>query len=81
MMNLQAVLEIVKGNIKRGFSLNSNLTIMGEKKLNSLLEINPNFEILVSLPHLESGKFEEIVGRKTLTKFYKNLKRIADNRI
>ena len=57
MMNLPAVLEIAKGNIKRGFSLNSNLTILGERELNSLLEANSNFGILASLPHFESGKF------------------------
>jgi radical SAM protein with 4Fe4S-binding SPASM domain len=81
MMNLPAVLEIAKGNIKRGFSLNSNLTILGERELNSLLEANSNFGILASLPHFESGKFEEIVGMKTLPKFYKNLRRVLDNGI
>ncbi len=81
MMNLPAVLEIAKGNIKRGFSLNSNLTILGEKNLNSLLETNSNFGILASLPHFKSGKFEEIVGRKTLPKFYENLRMIVDNGI
>jgi len=81
MMNLPAVLEIAKGNIKRGFSLNSNLTMLGEKKLNSLLEVNSNFRILASLPHFESRKFEEIVGVKTLPKFYENLRRILDNGI
>lgn len=81
MMNLPAVLEIAKGNIKRGFSLNSNLTMLGEKQLNSLLETNPNFGILASLPHFESEIFEKIVGRKTLPKFYENLRRILDNGI
>ena len=81
MMNLPSVLEIAKGNIKRGFSLNSNLTMLGERKLNSLLDTNPNFRILASLPHLEGGKFEEIVGKKTLPKFYTNLRRILDSGI
>ncbi|MCK5449682.1 radical SAM protein [Candidatus Pacearchaeota archaeon] len=81
MMNLPAVLEIAKGNIKRGFSLNSNLTMLGEEKLNSLLETNSNFGILASLPHFESEKFENIVGVKTLPKFYENLKRITENGI
>jgi len=81
MMNLPAVLEIAKGNIKRGFSLNSNLTMLGEKKLNSILETNSNFGILSSLPHFESEKFEEIVGMNTLPKFYENLRRVLDNGI
>jgi len=81
MMNLPTVLEIAKGNIKRGFSLNSNLTLLGKKKLNSLLETNSNFGILASLPHFESKKFEEIVGVGTLPKFYENLKRIINSGI
>ena len=81
MLNLPAVLEIAKGNIKRGFSLNSNLTMLGEKQLNSLLEINPNFGILASLPHFENEIFNEIVGVKTLPRFYENLRRILDNGI
>lgn len=81
MLNLPAVLEIAKGNIKRGYSLNSNLTILGEDKLNSLLEVNSNFGIMASLPHFESEKFREIVGRKTLPKFYENLRRVVDSGI
>lgn len=79
MMNLPAVLEIAKGNIKRGFSLNSNLTMLDETKLNALLETNSNFGILASLPHFESEKFKRIVGVNTLPKFYENLRRIVDN--
>ncbi len=81
MMNLPAVLEIAKGNIKRGFSLNSNLTMLDENKLNSLLETNSNFRILASLPHFESEKFKKIVGRETLLKFYENLRRVVDSGI
>ena len=81
MMNFPAVLEIAKKNTKRGFSLNSNITTLNEKKLNSLLETNPNFSILASLPHFENEKFREIVGMETLPKFYENLKRIISKKI
>jgi radical SAM protein with 4Fe4S-binding SPASM domain len=81
MMNLPAVIEIAKGNIRRGFSLNSNLTMLGERQLNSLLDINQNFGILASLPHFESEGFIEIVGRETLPIFYENLRRILQSGI
>ena len=78
LMNLPTVLEIAKGTMKRGFSLNSNLTRLGKKPLNTLLETNSNFGILTSLPHFETEKFIEITGVKTLPLFYKNLRRVVD---
>jgi radical SAM protein with 4Fe4S-binding SPASM domain len=81
MLNLPAVLEIAKGNKERGFSLNSNLTMLNERKLYSLLDVTSNFGILASLPHFKTEQFNSIVGRKTLPKFYQNLKRIRDNEI
>jgi len=78
MTNLPSVLEISKKTIQRGFSLNSNLTMLGEKPLNTLLKTNSNFGILASLPHFENEKFTKIVGRNTLPKFYENLKRVMD---
>jgi len=55
--------------------------MLGETKMNSLLEVNSNFGILASLPHFKNEKFREIVGRKTLPKFYENLRRIVNNGI
>ncbi|KKK91865.1 hypothetical protein LCGC14_2708660, partial [marine sediment metagenome] len=78
LMNLPAVLEIAKGTMQRGFSLNSNLTLLKEKSLNTLLETNSNFGILASLPHFETEKFMETTGAKTLPLFYKNLRRVLD---
>ena len=76
MMNLPSFFEIAKGTIQRGFSLNSNLTKLEEKALNTLLETNSNFRILTSLPHFEAKEFREITGVKTLPLFYNNLKRV-----
>ncbi len=74
--NLPAVLEISKKRIQLGFSLNSNLTMLGERQLNLLLSTNSNFGVLASLPHFKEERFTEIVGVRTLPKFYENLKRI-----
>jgi len=81
MRNLPVVLELAKGAIPLGFSLNSNLTMLGERQLSELLRVNSNFGILTSLPHFEEERFTEIVGVKTLPKFYENLTRVLENGI
>jgi len=75
--NTKATLKIAEkmGNKNRGYTLNTNLTLLDEENIDNLLLRNKDFTILTSLPHYREEEFKKITGRDTLSLFYKNLEK------
>lgn len=76
LQNMPATLQIAKRLRGRSYSLNTNLTLMNDKKFNQLLEANSRFGVLTSLPHYKQEQFQQFTKNKKMNNFYTGLERV-----
>jgi radical SAM protein with 4Fe4S-binding SPASM domain len=77
LMNFDTTFNLMKKFSKENinYTLNSNITLLNENKLDKILEVKPKIDILTSLPSFIEETYTKITGKNTIKKFYENLGR------
>lgn len=60
-------------------NLNSNLTLLTKERLDKILSLKPNLQILTSIPSHKKEVYKQITGKNNLSKFYENLENALHN--
>lgn len=81
LQNMPATLQIAKRLRGRSYEINTNLTMMDEKKLEQILKTNSRIGMLTSLPHYRKKEFQQFTQSKKLNKFYQGLKLVTNKNI
>ena len=73
LMNFDVTLYLMKKFEEAKIFNNSNLTLLTKEKLDKILSIKPNLQILTSIPSHKKNMYKEITGKNNISKFYENL--------
>lgn len=79
MLNMLASISLLRNLGRRGIkcSMNTNLTIANQEKLQEIKEANSHTRFLISVPSVDIDIFEKLTGKKTLPKLFENLEKIV----
>lgn len=80
-LNMSVLEKLVKKLPRKNIdvSINTNLTLTNKENLESLLNHNNNFSLLVSLPHFKEDEYEYITGARDVDAFFNNLYFVKEN--
>src|SRR6056297_3621756 len=77
LMNFDTTFNLMKKFSKANinYTLNSNIILLTEEKLDKIIEVKPKIDILTSLPSFLEETYTKITGKNTIKKFYENFER------